>query len=155
MNDIHRPVTSKARGICKYYTEPRGCFARNKCKFLHTTEPVVGPLGPRPALTPYDQAKRCKYFAEGESIVSCVFRCIRSDFWASGFCKRGDKCWFLHVVDKQQVNGSEAESDDEELCSICFERPSTYGLLGAFLGSQPSQAANTTTFRRMQPHLLS
>ncbi|KAF5383685.1 hypothetical protein D9615_003649 [Tricholomella constricta] len=112
MSDNHRPVTSKARGICKYYTTSRGCFAGHNCKFLHTTEPAIDPSGSRPAaLTPYDKAKRCKHYAEG-------------------YCKRGDKCWFLHVVDKDPATEGAAELDDEELCSICFEKPLTYGLLG-------------------------
>ncbi|KAF8074821.1 hypothetical protein FPV67DRAFT_1605454 [Lyophyllum atratum] len=108
MNDDHRPITSKARGICQYYTTPRGCFAGDNCKFLHTTEPPVDPSGSRPpALTPYDKAKKCKFYAEG-------------------YCKRGAKCWFSHCDPAKP----EVPVDDEELCSICFEKPSIYGLLG-------------------------
>ncbi|KAG5643104.1 hypothetical protein DXG03_001568 [Asterophora parasitica] len=114
MNDTltHRPVTSKARGVCKYYTTSRGCFAGNSCKFLHTPESAVDPSGSTPAaLTPFDRAKRCRYYAEG-------------------FCRRGDKCWFLHVVDKEPVTEGSSDSEDDEACSICFEKPTTYGLLG-------------------------
>ncbi|KAG5639581.1 hypothetical protein H0H81_010783 [Sphagnurus paluster] len=109
-----RPITSKARGVCKYYTTPRGCFAGPACKFLHTSEPAVDPSGSRPvALTPFDQAKHCRYFAEG-------------------YCKRGDQCWFLHVVEAAPGAVAEQQSreGEEEVCSICFEKPSTYGLLG-------------------------
>ncbi|KAJ7224399.1 hypothetical protein GGX14DRAFT_351591 [Mycena pura] len=57
--------------------------------------------------TPYDQAKTCR-------------------FYAAGFCKRGPQCWFSHAKGK----GSEQLIDDEDdLCSICFEKPITYGLL--------------------------
>ncbi|KAJ7245147.1 hypothetical protein B0H12DRAFT_790343 [Mycena haematopus] len=93
-----RPVTSKARGICKYYTTDRGCFAGAKCKFLH---------GPVATHTPYDQAKICR-------------------FYANGFCKRGAKCWFAHTKGKEK----EIDIDEEDdLCSICFDKPVTYGLL--------------------------
>jgi len=43
-----------------------------------------------------------------------------------GFCKRGDACWFIHATDSKEVS---TEEEDEELCSICFEKPATYGLL--------------------------
>ncbi|KAG6844636.1 hypothetical protein H0H87_005293 [Tephrocybe sp. NHM501043] len=111
MTSTHRPITSKARGICKYYTTDRGCFNAKNCKFLHSAEPAIGPSSSQPhTLTPYDQAKRCKYYDDG-------------------YCKRGDKCWFAHqpkVITKVQGE----VDDDEELCSICFEKPSLYGLLG-------------------------
>ncbi|KAG5718722.1 putative E3 ubiquitin-protein ligase makorin-1 [Termitomyces sp. T112] len=109
MTDGHRPITSKARGVCKYYTTERGCFNANYCKFLHSNEPATDPSGSRaPLLTPYDQAKRCKYYAQG-------------------YCKRGDKCWFVH--EKSVVDAKEEDQDDD-CCSVCFERPSLYGLLG-------------------------
>ncbi|KAF7370748.1 hypothetical protein MSAN_00708100 [Mycena sanguinolenta] len=94
-----RPVTSKSRGICKYYNTERGCFAPpGKCKFLH---------GPDATHTPYDQAKTCR-------------------FYAAGFCKRGAKCWFIHTKGKEKA----VETDEEDdLCSICFDKPDTYGLL--------------------------
>ncbi|KAG6919532.1 hypothetical protein DXG01_005122 [Tephrocybe rancida] len=111
MTNTHRPITSKARGICKYYTTDRGCFNANTCKFLHTSEPASDPSSSRgPALTPYDKAKRCKYFEEG-------------------YCKRGDKCWFIHET-KGGASAQAEDDDDEELCSVCFEKPSLYGLLG-------------------------
>ncbi|KAG6890308.1 hypothetical protein C0995_009514 [Termitomyces sp. Mi166 len=108
MTDSHRPITSKARGICKYYTTERGCFNANSCKFLHSTDPAIDSSGSRaPLLTPYDQAKRCKYYVQG-------------------YCKRGDKCWFIH---EKSVPGGKAEDADDDCCSICFETPSLYGLL--------------------------
>ena len=53
----------------------------------------------------------------------------------SGFCKRGDACWFLHISDRRKSGGNLTltEDEDEELCSICFEKPVTFGLLGISL----------------------
>src|ERR1700722_13226574 len=53
---MDRPSTSKPRGTCLYYNDPRGCFAGRKCKFLH---------GESEHLTPYDSAKMCKYYNQG------------------------------------------------------------------------------------------
>lgn len=47
----------------------------------------------------------------------------------SGFCKRGEKCWFLHKSGGKRDTQVEEE---DEFCSICFEKPSTYGLLGEY-----------------------
>ncbi|KXN86635.1 putative E3 ubiquitin-protein ligase makorin-1 [Leucoagaricus sp. SymC.cos] len=55
-----RPRTSKPRGICKYYITPRGCFAGSSCKFLHGAAEQLDPQ--EPLLTPYDAAKRCKFY---------------------------------------------------------------------------------------------
>ena len=110
-----RPVTSKARGVCKFYATSRGCFAGDSCKFLH---------GEQEALTPYDKSKTCRYFA-------------------AGFCKRGADCWFRHVLPEPVASGSveqqvlapppPAEDSDEDLmCSICYEKPVTFGLLGEY-----------------------
>lgn len=62
---MDRPVTSKSRGICRYYSTPRGCFAGNDCKFLH---------GADEQLTPYDKSKVCKYYAKGTLDVSTFHR---------------------------------------------------------------------------------
>src|ERR1700730_19426238 len=78
-NDVDRPITSKARGICKYYDVSRGCFAGDKCKFLH---------GQTERLTQYDKAKTCRYFA-------------------AGFCKHGDKCWFIHEMPEADVESAD------------------------------------------------
>ncbi|KAF8957455.1 glucanotransferase domain of glycogen debranching enzyme-domain-containing protein [Flammula alnicola] len=117
-----RPITSKARGVCRYYTHPRGCYAGDRCKFLHAAGEGGGEgEGAAPVLlTPYDRSKRCRFYAQG-------------------FCKRGDKCWFLHTDEKEKdrdkgkasVPGPSSELEEEDdLCSICFEKPTTYGLLG-------------------------
>ncbi|KAF7982608.1 hypothetical protein HWV62_27642 [Athelia sp. TMB] len=99
---MSRPQTSKPRGLCKYYTTPRGCFAGPQCKFLH---------GPDQSLTPFDQAKTCKFFA-------------------SGFCRRGDECWFRHVAPGAAANASRGEEEgSEDVCNVCLEKPVTYGLL--------------------------
>ncbi|KDR65729.1 hypothetical protein GALMADRAFT_162397 [Galerina marginata CBS 339.88] len=114
MSSCTRPSTSKSRGVCRYYNVPRGCFAGDKCKFLHGEPPIDAKPGDPPLLTPYDKAKRCRYFAQG-------------------FCKRGDACWFVHAVDSKDDTRSPArplDEDEDELCSICFEKPTTYGLLG-------------------------
>ncbi|THU99153.1 hypothetical protein K435DRAFT_818674 [Dendrothele bispora CBS 962.96] len=103
---VDRPSTSKPRGICRYYKCPRGCFAGKNCKFLHA-DPAVD-KGPNAKLTPYDQAKTCRYYSQG-------------------YCKRGDKCWFLHAAPSTHASRSPEEAED--LCSICFEKPNLYGLL--------------------------
>ena len=115
-----RPATSKARGVCKYYTDPRGCYAKDKCKFLHSEPPKEGE---DPALTPYDRSKTCKFFAEGEVTAVCLY--ILSLTRYQGYCRRGDKCWFLHT----DAKGKGALEEEDDLCSICFEKPITYGLL--------------------------
>ena len=50
-----------------------------------------------------------------------------TDAMCVGFCKRGDKCWFLHVDGSEEPSppGSDAE------CIICYDKPVTYGLMGA------------------------
>ncbi|KAI0629280.1 hypothetical protein C8Q77DRAFT_1143142 [Trametes polyzona] len=95
-----RPVTSKARGICKYYQTDRGCYAGDRCKFLH---------GESERLTPYDKQKTCT-------------------FYAAGYCKRGEKCWFRHV-NPSAPSQREEGSEDEHVCSICYDVPGTFGLL--------------------------
>ncbi|EKM49977.1 uncharacterized protein PHACADRAFT_213748 [Phanerochaete carnosa HHB-10118-sp] len=104
-----RPATSKARGICKYYLTPRGCFTGKNCKFLH---------GEQESLTPYDKNKTCR-------------------FYVAGFCKRGAGCWFVHALPEASGSGErsppvkpEAEAGDDDVCCICYEKPVTYGLLG-------------------------
>ncbi|KAH9846032.1 hypothetical protein C2E23DRAFT_854838 [Lenzites betulinus] len=98
----HRPVTSKPRGICKYYKTDRGCYAGDRCKFLH---------GQSELLTPYDRSKVCRFYGQG-------------------YCRRGEKCWFLHVDPHKTESTSEPGEDaDEHLCSICYDKPTTYGLL--------------------------
>ncbi|KAI0653393.1 hypothetical protein C8Q70DRAFT_606385 [Cubamyces menziesii] len=103
---LDRPVTSKPRGICKYYNTERGCYAGSKCKFLH---------GETERMTPFDKNKVCR-------------------FYAAGHCRRGDKCWFLHADPNEVASGSQAHSpsNDEvdQLCSICYDKPTVYGLLG-------------------------
>ncbi|KAI0704286.1 hypothetical protein BC835DRAFT_1262279 [Cytidiella melzeri] len=94
-----RPTTSKARGICKFYNTPTGCIAGRTCKFLHGDE----------ELTPFDKAKTCK-------------------FYIAGFCKRGADCWFLHERPDRQQSATDEGSDDDT-CGICYEKPTTYGLL--------------------------
>ncbi|KAF9453513.1 hypothetical protein P691DRAFT_658377 [Macrolepiota fuliginosa MF-IS2] len=114
MSSNIRPRTSKPRGICKYYTLPRGCFAGSACKFLHGDPEHHDSRGPKHLLTPYDESKRCKYYA-------------------NGFCRHGDHCWFKHTTDDAPPVSCDVEqrSDDQqdEPCSICFEKPVTYGLL--------------------------
>ncbi|KAI6149793.1 hypothetical protein BKA82DRAFT_23588 [Pisolithus tinctorius] len=95
---MERPVTSKPRGVCKYYNTARGCFAGDACKFLH---------GADEKYSPYDKAKVCRYYVKGH-------------------CTRGDRCWFRHELPKAPP---EQVQPDAETCSICMEKPTTYGLL--------------------------
>ena len=123
MHPSTRPRTSKPRGLCQYYNTPRGCFAGDKCKFLHGEPPSEDSS----LLTPYDRAKRCRFYAQG-NFLSSNFKPLSSSSF-SGFCKRGDACWFIHASE------SKSEDDEDELCSICFEKPTTYGLLGPIFAS--------------------
>ena len=127
-----RPVTSKARGVCRYYNTPRGCLAGSSCKFLH---------GEDEKLTPYDKNKTCRYYA-------------------AGFCKRGADCWFRHV-DPTALSSSDpsaaahdAEEEEEVLCSICYETPITYGLLGAFMCRAFTTIASLECTRWVLPCVL-
>lgn len=123
-----RPSTSKPRGVCLYYTHPRGCYAADKCKFLHGEPPKEAKPDDPPMLTPYDKAKRCRFYAQG---LWSLHSPLCFGLWLlSGFCKRGDTCWFLHVSDRTSNRTASSDDEDEELCSICFEKPVTYGLLG-------------------------
>lgn len=107
-----RPSTSRPRGVCKYYRQRSGCLHGDACKFIH---------GDGESLSPYDKSKVCK-------------------FYASGFCKRGDRCWFRHAgsvsaasvfdVPPTNTQASETEiTDEDDICCICQEKPVTYGLL--------------------------
>lgn len=129
-----RPRTTKPRGICKYYTTPRGCFAGSSCKFLHGTPEQLDPQNT--LLTPHDESKRCKFYAQGPSFSANILR-IPSHLFP-GFCRRGDLCWFKHVVNQSQVIPSttlEEEDLKNDPCSICFEKPAIYGLLCMFLST--------------------
>lgn len=82
----------------------RGCYAGDRCKFLH---------GETERLTPYDKNKPCK-------------------FYAAGYCRRGEKCWFLHADPSKVGKTSETEEEDEIVCTICYDKPETFGLLGEY-----------------------
>lgn len=126
-----RPRTTKPRGICKYYTTPRGCFAGSSCKFLHGTPEQLDPQNP--LLTPHDESKRCIFYAQGQYFSANLLQILSHLF--SGFCRRGDKCWFKHIVNQSQVTPSTAPEEEDlqnDPCSICFEKPATYGLLCTF-----------------------
>ncbi|CCM02443.1 uncharacterized protein FIBRA_04542 [Fibroporia radiculosa] len=50
----------------------------------------------------------------------------------AGYCRRGDKCWFKHASTKSPSEFISVDTAGEEgnhLCSICYEKPITYGLL--------------------------
>jgi hypothetical protein len=117
---MERPSTSKPRGICKYYETPRGCFAGKGCKFLH---------GQDEKFTPYDKNKICRYYRSGPSPPPSLASDteLLTDNLRAGYCKRGDRCWFLHVDGSEEPSppGSDAE------CIVCYEKPVTYGLMGA------------------------
>lgn len=91
----------------------------------------------------------------------------------SGFCKRGEDCWFRHTTDgvpgaststagastsaaasAPTVVQAAPEDDDDDVCCICQEKPVTYGLLGERLTTAmhrrslwltPSQLAAATS----------
>ena len=113
---MDRPVTSKSRGICRYYTTPRGCFAGDDCKFLH---------GADEKLTPYDKAKVCRYYARG-TLIPLVFTACPNPI--PGHCTRGDRCWFRHVLPKVALDDERIQFNSETCC-ICLEKPTAYGLL--------------------------
>ncbi|KLO12762.1 hypothetical protein SCHPADRAFT_399908 [Schizopora paradoxa] len=115
-----RPQTSRPRGVCSYFNSPRGCLNGQMCKFLHGAEQTM---------SPYDTNKVCR-------------------FYSAGYCKRGDNCWFRHLSFTPPAfpttNASSAPSDspasnpvlaasdsedDDNMCCICQEKPTTYGLL--------------------------
>jgi len=52
---------------------------------------------------------------------------VLTDVTDAGYCKRGDRCWFLHA------DGSEEPSipNPDAECIICYDKPVTYGLMGA------------------------
>lgn len=131
MSSTTRPRTAKPRGICKYYTTLYGCLSGSSCKFLHGTTEQLDPRNP--LLTPYDESKRCRFYAKGQSSrtnfllpLSCLF---------PGFCRHSDQCWFKHIVNRPEVTPSLAREEEDlqnDPCSICFEKPATYGLLCTF-----------------------
>lgn len=78
----------------------------------------------------YDQNKTCK-------------------FYAAGYCRRGADCWFLHrdpgaVKPTAKAAAASTSSEDEEhVCSICLEKPVTFGLLGKCYGYDVSVGPNS------------
>lgn len=50
-----------------------------------------------------------------------------TDKICTGYCKRGDKCWFLHVDGSEEPSPSGSDAE----CIICYDKPVTYGLMGA------------------------
>lgn len=139
---MERPVTSKPRGICRYYTTPKGCYNGDSCKFLH---------GANERLTPYDKSKVCRYHIKG--LCPLVSLLLPHLDLRAGYCSRGDQCWFRHelVVPSQPTH--EQTEPDAGMCSICLEKPVTYGLLSA------SPANHVVVYRLtlcsgLQPRLL-
>ncbi|CAG8538208.1 893_t:CDS:2 [Paraglomus occultum] len=51
-------------------------------------------------------------------------------FYQQGYCRFGSECWFLHEVpDKLGNKAAITDKDDAPTCSICYEVPTTFGLL--------------------------
>jgi len=69
-------------------------------------------------------------------------------FFRSGYCARGEKCWYKHDIEKVKTSQRAAvastatasatapanapassDSPEVETCSICFDKPETYGLM--------------------------
>ncbi|GJJ11358.1 hypothetical protein Clacol_005590 [Clathrus columnatus] len=117
-----RPNVSP-RPVCRYYNTSRGCFAGEKCHYLHGDPSVQ-------KYAPYEENKTCRYFSQG-------------------FCKRGRECWYKHIEpkvgesststttsqhsssgSKQKLSEQESSEDEDLACGICFEeKPAIYGLL--------------------------
>ncbi|EJD48261.1 hypothetical protein AURDEDRAFT_113090 [Auricularia subglabra TFB-10046 SS5] len=98
------------RGECRYFNAPGGCFAGDRCKFMHV------PKGADPAavkISPYDANKVCRYFQQG-------------------YCRRGAQCWFKHEPPPAAAPATpddDNDDDDDLMCAICLEKPTEYGLL--------------------------
>ncbi|KIJ55257.1 hypothetical protein M422DRAFT_123155, partial [Sphaerobolus stellatus SS14] len=89
-----------SRPVCKYFSTPRGCFAADKCHYLHGDPETQ-------KYAPYEENKICRFYVQG-------------------YCKRGFDCWFRHVEPSQVAGPNESDLT----CGICFEdRPALYGLL--------------------------
>jgi hypothetical protein len=131
---MERPSTSKSRGICRYYTTPRGCFAGKNCKFLH---------GEGEKLTSYDLNKTCKFYRAGTPTGSSLILYLLL-ISSQGYCRRGADCWFRHVDESRQSEPASLHTPDEDLhCNICYEKPTTYALLSTCLyGSIVDEHAN-------------
>ncbi|KAH9924769.1 uncharacterized protein B0H18DRAFT_1011117 [Fomitopsis serialis] len=95
-----RPVTSKARGTCRYYNSPRGCYAGNKCKFLH---------GEAEKLTPTTRTRRADTTPMATAAVHADPGPTNAAVSTSA--------------------PPPAEDVEEPFCCICYEKPVTYGLL--------------------------
>ena len=64
-------------------------------------------------------------------------------FFQAGCCTRGEKCWYRHDIERPTMpepvaaastpNATDApassDSTEVETCSICFDKPETYGLM--------------------------
>lgn len=68
-----------------------------------------------------------------------------------GYCKRGDDCWLRHELEVEPV--AKREDPMEDVCNICLDKPSTYGLLSMlfFIALAPHTDFPT---RRLRPPIL-
>ncbi|KAH7090109.1 hypothetical protein BKA62DRAFT_725722 [Auriculariales sp. MPI-PUGE-AT-0066] len=120
-----RPPTNRNRGTCRFYNKPGGCFADERCKFMHVTPGCLERGAPESLLiSPYDANKICRFFQQGH-------------------CRHGAACWFKHVLSgdgpvspaakplvQGTISATVADDDDGEvLCAVCYEVPSEFGLL--------------------------
>lgn len=55
---------------------------------------------------------------------------LLADATSVGYCRRGANCWFRHTIDPNRKRTPEPTDEDELLCSICLDKPTTFGLLG-------------------------
>lgn len=111
---------------CRFFATSSGCFRGSSCKFRHENPSVDGTDGnalPAIVSTPL----------HGRSTIPCKF-------FAQGYCLRGQNCAFKHDISSvggassssEGVEENEGEEKEEVICAICFDAPSTFGLLSTF-----------------------
>ena len=91
---------------CKYYNSRTGC-KRENCPYSHSIS-TISPSASQPS--------------SSRSRVACKF-------YAQGYCRRGNQCYFYHSVEAPSSASAPVEETEYQDCSICYETPKEYGLL--------------------------
>ncbi|CAG8554306.1 5982_t:CDS:2 [Paraglomus brasilianum] len=69
----------------------------------------------------------CSNVQERDNTLPSAIPCR---FYQQGYCRFGSGCWFLHEIpDKSGNKEAITDVDDTPTCSICYEIPTTFGLL--------------------------